>query len=67
MWFFMTISWLYSSGEWVTQVNISSIAELLWEKNFQPTILLGFSHGLGQQETLSFTLILSNQVAGKNE
>jgi hypothetical protein len=49
MWFFMTILWLYSPGEWVMQVNINPIAGLLWEKNLQPIILLGFSHGLGRK------------------
>jgi hypothetical protein len=52
MWFFMTILWLYSPGEWVTQVNISPIAELLWEKNLQPIKLLGFSYGLCPEQTL---------------
>ncbi len=52
MWFFIARSWLYSSDEWVTQVNLCPIAELLWEKNLRPLELLEFLHSLGTKQTL---------------
>ena len=53
MWFFMTCSWLYPPDEWVTQVNISQMAKLLWEKILQPLKLFGFLHSLDPKETFT--------------
>jgi len=38
--------------EWEIQVNISSIINQLWEKNFQQRHFLEFSHSLCPKETL---------------
>ncbi|MFT5114962.1 MAG: hypothetical protein ACI8P9_004305 [Parasphingorhabdus sp.] len=47
----MACLWLYTIYEWVMQVNIRQIVELLWEKNFRLLNFLAFSHSLGQQQT----------------
>jgi hypothetical protein len=41
--------WLLSLVEWVIQVNISSITNLLWEKNYHQRHFLEFSHSLCPQ------------------
>ncbi|MFT5397877.1 MAG: hypothetical protein ACI8XW_000664 [Gammaproteobacteria bacterium] len=45
----MAFLWLYALDEWVIQVNIRRIVELLWEENIRLLNFLAFSHGLGQE------------------